>query len=820
MTRPVALTAFLATITLCPLVTVLGSEPSDWRRELTQPGPEFSQLPFWFWNDQLSNEEIGRQMAEFRRQGVYGFVIHARMGLPKEIAYMGPRWLEHVRFAVEEAARTGMRVCLYDEAMYPSGSAHGRVVKSNPAFAAQGLAMHCEDVTGPKETKMPESSGRFVATVIVRQKDQQLDLDRAQVIREARPTIRVPEGTWRVMTFSAQPSGGHIRGVHFGEDDGQPGAPAAADLLSFDAMRAFLHFGYEPYSAALKDHFGKTVIGIFTDEPSLLGRGARKGLIPWTDGLADDFRKRRDYDLLPVLPALFVDAGSRTAKIRDDFHLTVAERLDETYYQQLSKWCSDHGIALTGHPEASDEIRPLRLFQIPGQDMVWRWVLPGNATMLEGAHSTVGKCSSSVARHDGRRRNGNEIYGAYGWHLTMDEMKGLADWLTVRGVNLLYPHAFYFSLSGPRAFERPPDLGIGNAWWPHYRLFADYTSRLCWLMTDSRQVCDVAVLSVHNRLPWRAAAWLLQNQVDFNYLEDWRLVELARPAGGKLSVGPMSYRLLIIDQDEPLSGLVAERVQAFEAAGGMVRTCRSAPTPELISGLERDLQLEPPSNDLRYAHVVKSGMHFYLLTNEGEQPIETMVTYRCQGKPEWFDPWANRFLPAAVASATGSTMSLPLRLERRESRILVLDPSHAITVSSEKKPKVRTLRTIIAGPWSVTDLAGKALGDRLGDWQELPVGAKFAGTLRYRTIFELAKDSQAKYHLDLGTVGDWAVVQVNGKPLGPRFWAPIIWDLTETLQSGSNELVIEVTNSLAAKYDPTHRRPSGLFGPVTIQVMR
>ena len=85
------------------------------------------------------------------------------------------------------------------------------------------------------------------------------------------------------------------------------------------------------------------------------------------------------------------------------------------------------------------------------------------------------------------------------------ERLGLADWLMVRGVNLLYPHAFYYSIRDYRVHERPPDLGMHNAWWPHYRLFADYTSRLCGLLTDSRQVCDVAVLSVNNRLPWRAA---------------------------------------------------------------------------------------------------------------------------------------------------------------------------------------------------------------------------------------------------------------------------------------------------------------------------
>ena len=129
----------------------------DWHQELATTRPEFSQVPFWFWNDRLDENEIKRQMADFRDHGVYGFIIHARMGLPRTSptwANDGFTWFAR---AVEEAARTDMRVCLYDEGMYPSGSAHGAVVRSNPAFAARGLMMTSQDVTGPTDLPRPPS---------------------------------------------------------------------------------------------------------------------------------------------------------------------------------------------------------------------------------------------------------------------------------------------------------------------------------------------------------------------------------------------------------------------------------------------------------------------------------------------------------------------------------------------------------------------------------------------------------------------------------------------------------------------------------------
>jgi len=793
-----------------------GLTAADWQAELRRADPQYSQMPFWFWNDELSDQETARQMAEFRRQGVQAFVIHARMGLPAEIPYMGARWLGHVRFAVEEAARTGMRVCLYDEGMYPSGSAHGAVVRSNPAFAAQGLLAESQTVVGPAEIDIPTpTEDALVAAVLLPEPapGQALDLKQSRLIERPAEKLQLTAGRWRLMRFVAVPSRGTIRGVHPGEESGKPSAPAAADLLNPEAMRTFLKCAYEPYWDTLKEHFGSTVIGIFTDEPSLLGRSPRKGVRPWTPGLPEYFRSRRGYALLPMLPALFADCGEQTEALRQDFELTLAERLDESYYQQLSHWCAEHRVALTGHPGGSDEIRPLRLFQIPGQDIVWRWVVPDSPTALEGVNSTVAKCSSSVARHDQRRRNLDELYGAYGWQLTMDEMKWLADWMLVRGVNLLSPHAFYYSIREERVNERPPDLGLHNAWWPHYRPFADYTTRLCGLVSEGRQVCDVAVLSVNNRLPWRAAKWLLQNQVDFNYLEDWRLVEQAQVEGRRLRVGPMSYALLIVDDDRMPQGKTLQKIRQLQAAGVLVRHCSGEPSAALVAKLPRDLETDRPLPGLRYAHLVRHDVHHYLLTNEGEEPIEASITCQAQGHAQWYDPWYDRFSPAA-GKCIGKSTVLPMRLERRQTLVLCIDPATPRQAAPVPAPRATAKQIALTGPWTVATAGGKALGT------QLPGPADAAETLRFETSFEAAPADGQGYQLDLGRVGDWALVRLNGQDLGPRFWAPFQWDLSQALRPGPNRLQVDVVPSLANRYDRKHARPAGLFGPVRVVLQK
>ena len=105
------------------------------------PADEFSPIPFWFWNDELTEEELSRQIHDFHKKGISGFVIHPRKGLPRSIPYLSDRFMHFVRFAVEEAEQLHMHVVLYDEAMYPSGSAHGMVVERNPEYASRCLRM-------------------------------------------------------------------------------------------------------------------------------------------------------------------------------------------------------------------------------------------------------------------------------------------------------------------------------------------------------------------------------------------------------------------------------------------------------------------------------------------------------------------------------------------------------------------------------------------------------------------------------------------------------------------------------------------------------
>ena len=581
------------------------------------PPREFSVMPFWFWNDALDKSEILRQIADFESHGVYGFVIHPRIGLPQDTGWMSDKLFDFINIALEEAARRGMHVILYDDGMYPSGSSAGDVVKENSNFAERML-----DKIDLSSSEKVELAANWNLVAIVKR----------------------PNGA-RVAVVD-RPSGTTMRGLHFLDENSTPPleeCPAVADILNPLAVDSFIRHVYDRYYKELGRYFGNTIFAIFTDEPHLSNG---------TSDILKEVNRILGYDFTPHLTCLWYDDNDDSEYFRDEYRRAIAIRAEETYYTSLSKWCKSHGVALTGHPGKSMDIGMERFFHIPGQDLVWRYVTIEEHS-LDGEHSTVAKCASSVMIHQGCRRNSNELYGAYGHELTFQEVKWLANWCFVRGQNLLYPHAFYYSVRGVRRDERPPDVGPNAPWWQNYRSYADACRRLSWLNTDSTHICEIAILGDNQYLPDKSAKVCFQTQRDFNYLELRDLPEVTINSTG-LHIAGMCYKAIILEDKPYVSKEFLPFIKKIADAGLLIifqtslSTQKNLPNArftqnsvELSCALDElivaDVNINPHHNDIRYRHIVKADHHFYLLFNEGIEPVSISLNLQCVGKWEWWN---------------------------------------------------------------------------------------------------------------------------------------------------------------------------------------
>ena len=104
-------------------------------------------IPFLAITGKPTEAEVRAKVAAIQAQGIDSFLIYARSGL--ELEYMGEEWLKLNEWFCDEAEKRGMKVWLYDEYNWPSGTCKGRVPNENDAwrYTEYGLKYRLE-ITG------------------------------------------------------------------------------------------------------------------------------------------------------------------------------------------------------------------------------------------------------------------------------------------------------------------------------------------------------------------------------------------------------------------------------------------------------------------------------------------------------------------------------------------------------------------------------------------------------------------------------------------------------------------------------------------------
>jgi hypothetical protein len=695
------------------------------------------------------------------------------------------------------AEQLDMKVLLYDEGMYPSGSANGQVVKKHPEFASKGIYISKIDEFIKKSNCFQKELGYFnwneceeKATFVENKNDAEY--------------VLVHEDSM-----------GSIRGIHFGEDDGEPNAPRSTDLLNTSACKFFIKLTHEVYYQQLKEFFGSTIIGFFTDEPSILGRKHRKNMLPYNDELADILSAENIE--IEDLPILFLGNNKR---LNENYQKCVNLKLAKSFYQPISTWCSNHNIFLTGHPQSAHDIGLLKYFQLPGQDVVWRWVAPENDLGIKGKESVTAKCSADAARHAGNKRNLSECFGCCGpkksqWAFSTDDMKWYLDWLFTRGVNFIVPHAFFYSIDGKRAEDRPPDVGLNNLWWDDYQFFSDYIKRMSYMMSDQINMTNIAVLAEKNRLPFDEIDSLIKNQIDFNYLEDTYIFrDKYSIEDNFIKISNQKYNVLIIDKSYHFAEKIKNKLRTFIENGGtiieltaeknfsyyknMIRTFYN--TTVRISGNTLE--------EIRYSEFIKKNETFYLLNNEGEQNVNLTVIFKEQiSGIEIWDAWEGYINYFKVEN-----QQIEISIPRRTLIIIhkkVEEHSQQTTTSIQQTISKELPYHIEANRANITSV---------GSWTNQKKLIDFSGTITYELHFdniESIKQTSDEYvFLNLGDVKNIASLIIDDIKIDTKFWAPYRFKLTKI--ELTKKIRIDVTNTLANRKDHVPLS-SGLIGPITIE---
>jgi len=572
---------------------------------------EHGMKPFWFWNGEMKDEEITRQIKEMADKGIGGFFIHPRQG--NTLPYMSNQWFEKVGVAIEAAKKYGLEVWLYDEYPYPSGICAGEVVNGHPEYEARILKVNKFDINGPQEYECelpwgevimaaayPVENGEVNWKSPIRLEDeignnqpekiyhQSLGLTAYNTKRFMSGNLvkklhwKVPAGSWRVYIFIQVPVRGHKYFDSF------------VDPVNPEAVRRFIELTHERYKRHFGHEFGKTIKGIFSDEISPMGAPMWSPLMPKL------FREKNGYDLIEYLPALFDDMGEGTDKFRYDYNNTITNAFIESYDMQIHNWCRENGILYVGEKPI---LRSSQIQHMDIQGMDAGHQKAGDETQLAHFNYRVNaKIAESGAFFYKKKKVLCECYHSIGWSMTIQDMKWIIDWLAVQGVSMFVPHGFFYTTDALAKHDAPPSSFYQMPAWKHMGKLSEYMADLLDTITKASKEVDVLIMdpvtstwtamgskrdaNMKLRMDFsRLQRELLENHMDY-YVIDPELLVQSEINDGQLKINDTLFKVLLIPPVTNIDSKTLNFIDRYLSEGGILITCGSLPAEEIEEGVD------------------------------------------------------------------------------------------------------------------------------------------------------------------------------------------------------------------------------------------
>jgi hypothetical protein len=428
---------------------------------------QFRPIPFYFLNStepaDLTQEAINLAMQQVRAAGYGGIVLFNKPpdGFDKE-GYLSDFWFEVTHRFILAARAEQLALWINDGFNYPPGEAGGRILQRNPEL-------------------------------------QQMRL---------RPN---PDGRLEVVTVPW-------------------GFPAFEEP---ESSRLFIEIVYEEYFRRFQEYFGNGISGFFSDadnrrvDAGTAHKLSGEKFYPWSRNFSAAFANRFGYTLETRLRGLFT--GTDQTVLRDYWRL--AGELYQQWFRNNFRWCQEHNLKYTFHTSdtgplefkdcyrssAFSEGAPLELLQhadFPGTDHEIA-VLDGGthydarlfhpAVTLGGGmersqhpsfyHTATdlrAKYAASAAYLYRRPRVMCEMFAATNWGATYEELRKIATWQILQGVNFIVPHAVHHRLHRSTKFFAPPEFR--HSLLRHgLRQFNDWLARCCQAAAQGEYPAEIAV---------------------------------------------------------------------------------------------------------------------------------------------------------------------------------------------------------------------------------------------------------------------------------------------------------------------------------------
>lgn len=781
---------------------------------------QYRPLAFFGIKVHESHDSVREWVRWCKRQGFGGFNIIIATDCEGRA---NEQWLQMLMAAYEVALETareeGLEVWIFDDWGYPSGTAGG-LVCTEPSFRLKRMVVSYDCKMQPGDTIVIKVPEKCIAAGILSDQDtyKSLKLETGDMLEytAGKAAERLVVVSWEYDNHAAKSS-----------CKSYPGDPAMSciDMLNPKATRRFLEVMHERYYHAFSRYFGTVIKGFFYDEPYV------SYAFPWTESLPDEFYRRKGYDLIEMLPKLMVHEGKISTDpmktYMDDYFDVWTDMVAKNFYGELSRWCRDHGVELSGHMDLDHRLNTLSTISghfyrnmvcndRPAIDVIWAQIEPG-------VFADFPRYAGSVRRLLGLKKATSETFAGMGQGLFADLMRYITDHQVMRGINDF--HLMYSNNQPSPGYSESPQMPNHMLQEPFGKLIYERMAKASALASVGTPVLGTALyipaydlhrmqlsagrVGVTNveKLPWDIvndiAARLNYMQHDFDYIWDEAIMGLKLVEGGFLTGSGYKIDTILLPPSCTLVDAVREKLIRFHQLGGRIismlrvnwvleeEAMVCSDLKDLTLYLKRHISISPQAGIT--VHIRQDGAkRIYMLLNEREERVEVEISMDDKG---------------SLYEADLVDGSLHLLQEKepfqfhtvfceRQMKVFIVDQAFSIDVGLDQTVRDESREVQIIN-WSI-QLPDKRIqrlnGDALEDWGELGYPA-YSGSMGYQGEFvwdyeeecAVLKAPGLRYH---------GIVKIDGEEVGKIIFSPYELKLSG-LCRGKHKIELIVYNTTA-----------------------
>ena len=532
------------------------------------PDRVYGGLDLWMINDALEDNVLREQVREFYDKGCYSVIARTYNGLKSD--YPGESFMGKIAVILDEAEKVGLKI----------------------ALQAGYMPAACPDL--PKE---------YALSYIKPIKTAELKGDE---------TVICSHGEW---SYTESVS------------------PTTLNMFCKEAVDRYVKYTYGEMWKRFERYFGNVVVGVWVDEPRYTPE-----MMPCCPDMRADFEAAYGESLDSQLYMLFENEGDYK-KLRYRFYTLMEKKMEKAYFATIRDWCHAHNLQFCGHLMAEDYVYTqigaacanmpfYRYFDIPGIDVLrteqnWakmpkdsvsymRYPLikadgekPNAPASFELDHMMYQppRQLASAAMQAGKEHLLCEMYAVTSPDLNFRDQMHLFDFFAAHGINHQCCHAMFYSIKGFRKRFYPQQFNTYQPFWGNFGNIKSYVSRVSGFVSLGKPTTDLLVLhpmdtcrqiyrvkyTRGDREPQRDAyeyderffelqKSLLSSQTDFHFGDQNIMSDEGDVRDGRLIVGKISYKTLVLPEIDVLRRPVYELICGFASEGGEVLISRGIPT--------------------------------------------------------------------------------------------------------------------------------------------------------------------------------------------------------------------------------------------------